>query len=184
MKKYLIKQKSIYQTVIILFFIISLTISCNNHVDKKKINITNKNSNIDNIKVKDYSTTKNIDINNKPEYYYDDTASILIGTLTVKSYFGPPGYGESPSIDSKEEEYILILEKPINVIQRSKKDEEEGIDVTKFNNKKIQLVILGDINLDPFINKKIKVSGSFFGAISGHHHTPVLLQVSKAELLK
>ena len=67
MKKYLIKQKSIYQTVIILFFIISLTISCNNHVDKKKINITNKNSNIDNIKVKDYSTTKNIDINNKIE---------------------------------------------------------------------------------------------------------------------
>ena len=137
-------------------------------------------------------TTLNVEINpqksvrtdlktNQKNYYYD-TVSVVIGTLKIENHFGSPDYGNNPETDSKENVYILVLENPIDVIQISKGKSDEGIDETKLKITKVQLANIHNININQFINKKIRVTGTFFGAITGHHHTPVLLEITKAEL--
>ena len=48
-------------------------------------------------------------------YRYDPSASKLEGTLSKRQVFGPPGYGESPRIDSKAAIFVLKLRCPIDV---------------------------------------------------------------------
>ena len=42
--------------------------------------------------------------------------------LKIEGFFGPPGYGDNLQTDSKENSYMLNLDKPINVIQESKRN--------------------------------------------------------------
>ena len=43
---------------------------------------------------------------------YQPTIVTLKGTLSVKTFYGPPNYGENPDTDAKEDLPILIFKKP------------------------------------------------------------------------
>ena len=98
--------------------------------------------------------------------------------MKVETYFGPPGYGENPQTDSREDSYILILDNSINVISNDDDIEEGEYNVTKFNISKVQLAADPKFNLRDYKNRVVRVSGRFFGAHTGHHHTQVLLFVT------
>ncbi|MEI6817885.1 MAG: DUF4431 domain-containing protein [Bacteroidota bacterium] len=118
--------------------------------------------------------------NGDSTYCYEPSISTLTGTLKEEEFFGPPGYGANPNTDSKEKQYILYLDQPINV-KPSKKNAEELETKTKVD--KITLVI--DKKSSSFkhnIGKEIVVKGKLFPAETGHHHTPVLM--GEAELVK
>lgn len=102
---------------------------------------------------------------------YDRPATALTGTVTVETFFGPPGYGESPATDLKEQQAFLHLVRPLcTVASQDSPAEHDQVTVT--------LVPLGKFDLEPFAGKLVTVSGSLFPAISGHHHTPVLIGIS------
>lgn len=118
--------------------------------------------------------TTGIKKENAAEYQYEPVVSTLYGTLSTKVYWGPPGYGEDTTVDEKENVYLLVLDKGIN-IQAPKKDLSDGYNGAINNVMQLQLV--NQQSLDAYLNKDVTVTGTLFGAQTGHHHTDVLLDV-------
>lgn len=103
----------------------------------------------------------------------------LKGTLSVKTYYGPPNYGENPDTDAKEALPILILSKPVNV--RGNPDRKAGFDRRTVEDvREIQLVLT--VPHKEFIGKTVLVKGTLFHAFTGHHHTDVLMDVRSIKL--
>jgi len=104
-------------------------------------------------------------------YHYYPEKSELKGTLSRKSFYGPPGYGEDPKHDKKERVYILRLEKPIKVVAAGKGGQNEGHD----NVRELQVDSAGKIPMKDFLNKKVRIRGTLRTAEIGHDHTDVLI---------
>jgi hypothetical protein len=97
----------------------------------------------------------------------------LSGAIHIETFFGPPNYGESPETDSKEQQAILRLIKPLcTVASEDDSAERDQVEVT--------LAPMGEINLQAFVGKRVMVSGSLFHGFTAHHHTPVLIAISQA----
>lgn len=111
---------------------------------------------------------------NATEYQYEPALSTIHGTLSSKVYWGPPGYGEDTTVDERENVYLLLLDKGIN-IQAPQKDLSDGYNGAINNVMQLQLV--NQQSLDAYLNKNVTVTGTLFGAQTGHHHTDVLLDV-------
>jgi hypothetical protein len=98
----------------------------------------------------------------------------LEGVLQTKTYFGPPNYGENPKTDSKEEQWILALSRPVNVRGNpGPKSDYDTLSVRDIS--AIQLVLLGDH--EELTGKNVIVKGTLFHGFTGHHHTDVLMNV-------
>lgn len=141
------------------------------HTDTVKETKTGESNSAE--QVKKISTEKTGNLN---EYYYDPSVSIVTGTITSETFYGAPGFGETPQQDEKEKILILRLDQPITVIAPEGSDE---FNITRNGITEIQLSS-PDINLAPFEHKKVKLTGMFFGAHTGHHYTDVLMTVQKA----
>ena len=111
-------------------------------------------------------------------YEYEPAVVELEGTLVVKTFFGPPNYGEDPETDEKQETRILSLDKPINM--RSKDENDPVLGPTESDVRELQLVFDG--KLRKRAGKKVVVKGTLFHAHTGHHHTDVLLAVESISL--
>jgi hypothetical protein len=96
------------------------------------------------------------------------------GILSSKVYWGPPGYGEDTTADERENVYLLLLDKGIN-IKAPKKDLSDGYNAAINNVMQLQLV--NQQSLDAYLHKHVTITGTLFGAQTGHHHTDVLLDV-------
>ncbi|HSE23684.1 MAG TPA: DUF4431 domain-containing protein [Pyrinomonadaceae bacterium] len=91
-----------------------------------------------------------------------------------RTFYAPPNYGEDPATDSKEDQYILILDTPIDVIGST-----DPINKTELGVKKLTLVVF-DFKanpVEPLLGKRVEVHGTLFHAHTGHHHTRVLIEV-------
>lgn len=120
---------------------------------------------------------------NNRNYFYEPEVSEIKGKLTLNSFYGPPSFGESPEIDMLEKVWILNLEKAINVYQKIQESEEVNFNVTQYNIDRVQLATFKHkIELKDFENKSISIVGTFWGAHTGHHFTPVLMDVINAKL--
>lgn len=127
------------------------------------------------------SKNKIIDVNfvqGEEDVYLDLNSDYLEGTLITKLYYGVPNYGENPETDQKEYPYILVLDEPIKVKLSSYTDDSrETIEISE-----IQLVPI-EKNIQEYISQNldeyIKIQGSFFRAMTGHHHTEILFEVKK-----
>jgi hypothetical protein len=100
----------------------------------------------------------------------------LAGTLSVETFFGPPGYGESPDTDAKERQAILHLAQPLCTVASD--DAPAGQDQVK-----VTLVPMQPLDLRAFVGKAVAVRGSLFHAITGHHHTDVLITLDDLPLM-
>jgi hypothetical protein len=102
---------------------------------------------------------------------------VLEGVVEVCEFFGPPGYGEDPSKDSVERQ--LYLQTPIDIKVARKAGaakENEYLQAGPL----IQLVLLPDAAIErarELKGQRVRVRGTLFLAETGHHHTPVLIQV-------
>jgi hypothetical protein len=112
----------------------------------------------------------------KKELSYEPTVVELKGTLTVKTFFGPPNYGENPKTDSKEKEWILKLNEPVDVIG----DDGYPETISVHGVRDLELVLSG--RHSELIGKKVIAKGTLFHAQTGHHHTDVLMEVQSINL--
>ena len=98
----------------------------------------------------------------------------LTGVVHLKTFYGPPGYGEDPAHDRKERQALLTLDQPLCVA----KGLDDGLEEPEADQHEVTLVPLGaHPNLSSFRGKHVRVRGTFFHAITGHHHTALLLDV-------
>jgi hypothetical protein len=110
----------------------------------------------------------------RKQFHYDTEKVALTGKVIARTFFGPPGFGEDPKTDSRESQYILVLDMPIDVVGTPGENEtERGV-------KQITLVVLDfkAIPIRPWLRQRVTVEGTLFHAITGHHHTKVLITVS------
>jgi hypothetical protein len=91
------------------------------------------------------------------------------GNIVLKQFYGPPGYGETPKIDSVELFYVLILDKPIMV-------SSEG---ETFAVKEIQLSLDEKIKRNFSNNKDYIIKGKAFFWHTIHHRTPIVISVDE-----
>lgn len=137
--------------------------------------------------IKEDPTGKNISSsNNQADYSFEPAVSVISGKLSTEIFYGAPGFGENPATDQKEEQYVLLLEKPINVngTNVSVEDSEDESTRTRKAVSKIQLLYDKDsIDMGKYLGSAVKLTGTFFGAHTGHHHTDVVLNVQKLEEL-
>ena len=107
----------------------------------------------------------------------------LTGNLMEKTFPGPPNFASVAQGDSPEVGWILHLDKPICVKGRAGDD----FDVAVSHLTDLQLA-LGNNDYyrqaKKFLNRKVIVTGVLFGAHTGHHHTPVLLDVKNILLMQ
>jgi hypothetical protein len=106
--------------------------------------------------------------------YEPDTVRIT-GKLARHMFYGAPGFGEDPKHDAREPGYYLELAKPICTVAG---DVESG-DAARMDVRRVQLVLdqRGYERLRPLLGATVTLRGTLFGAITGHHHAPVLLTV-------
>jgi hypothetical protein len=107
-------------------------------------------------------------------HYEPDTVRVT-GHLSRHMYYGAPGYGEDPRHDEREVGFYLDLPAPICMVPGG-----DEVDVARRGIRRIQLVLdeNGYARLRPLLGKTVTLRGTLSGAITGHHHTPVLLTVA------
>ncbi len=106
--------------------------------------------------------------NNSTEIFdKNNTLSTIYGKLTLETFYGPPGFGEDPINDEKVNQYILVLE-------------EDPFE----DHPKMQIEYGGDMDLTKFLNKKVRVRGTFFSSLTGYHNTPILIDAKSIELVQ
>ncbi|MFI5144700.1 MAG: DUF4431 domain-containing protein [Ignavibacteria bacterium] len=113
-----------------------------------------------------------------PAFYYEPDTCAIYGLLNKESFYGPPGYGENPKKDAKEYCYVLKLKVPIDVKPREGSD--KNFDIQQNKVQKIQ-IFSNDKSVNDFLEGRIgdnvMVRGRLLGASTGHHHTPVIMEV-------
>jgi hypothetical protein len=106
----------------------------------------------------------------------------LEGTLLVGDFYGPPGYGENPSEDRSEHSLFLQLPAPpVTQLGDSKSLDSFGPEArrTYF----VQIVIDGPYRaeVEKAIGHKVEITGVPFAPLTGHHRTPLLIDVKSLE---
>jgi len=113
-----------------------------------------------------------------PCLHYSGSSVTLTGKVKLQTFFGPPNYGENPDTDSRETQAILLLAKPI-CVEANPTDYEEA----EQNQLEVTLVPLNKENLKNYEGKPIAVQGTLYHAHTGHHHTPVLIEIRRIEIV-
>lgn len=107
---------------------------------------------------------------------YDVDMIKLTGKVTLKTFYGPPNYGESPATDARETQAILFLEKPI-CVHANPVDYYDA----ETNQSEVTLVPPSGVSLKDYASKHVTLQGTLFHSHTGHHHTPVLMQIARIE---
>ena len=113
------------------------------------------------------------------QYLFEPNVVTVCGKLVTAMYYGAPNYGKCPEIDEKEYSYILVLDSTIDVINNVATNKEGEGYMTELGVKKVQLIFGDNIPLRQMKNKKVKLTGVFMNAETGHHHTAVLFDVKE-----
>ena len=111
---------------------------------------------------------------------YEPAVVELRGTLVVRTFFGPPNYGENPKTDSKEQQLILLLGSPVNV--RGQVGDDVTVNASVRNARRVTLVPNENYPSKKFVGRRVIVKGTLFHAHTGHHHTEILIMVQSMRL--
>jgi hypothetical protein len=104
------------------------------------------------------------------------------GVISTETNFGPPGFGEDPSHDSKEKQLFVVLDSPLCV--NGDKDPKSPNAESEIDVAKMEMVYFPE---NPFqkmwLGKHVSVTGKLFHAFDAHHHTPVLIIANETSVL-
>ncbi|WP_368545020.1 DUF4431 domain-containing protein [Enterobacter soli] len=102
----------------------------------------------------------------------------LKGVISIKLYYGPPGWGEDKNNDEKLHEWILHLKRPLTCVT--------DVDTNNQNwNQDVQLIMRDSKEYkfkENYIGKTVNAYGVIFLAENGYHMTPVLLDDARLEV--
>ena len=103
----------------------------------------------------------------------------LAGTIHIQTFAGLPNYESIKKGDQPETYWILATNK--SYCGQGEDFINTGKIITEENQKRFQLVLTPELYKQgkKLLNKKVFVEGSLFFAHTGHHHTPLLVEVTK-----
>ena len=105
---------------------------------------------------------------------------MLSGTMRLITFPGPPNYESVKKGDMPEHCFVLHLRQPISV--RASKSGGNEFDTEKKNVTDVQLATsdktYAAVRRLSKRQTAVRVTGTLFGEHTGHHHTPVLLDVT------
>jgi len=104
---------------------------------------------------------------------YKPHAIELTGTVKRVTFPGPPNYESVDEGDRPEQYWVLYLPKAICVDI----DPNNDINEAEKNIKSLQLIIHDYDTYSNLLGQKVTVKGELTHAITGHHHTNVLINV-------
>ena len=113
-------------------------------------------------------------------FKYEPALVTISGTISVREDYGPPNYGEDPAHDSRESHLYIALDNPLCVDA----GDESGPNAEAESNVKSMEMVYFKPFQNRWLGRQVLVEGTLFHAFSGHHHTPVLIRVKTARLLK
>lgn len=108
----------------------------------------------------------------------------LEGIVNTCEYYGPPNYGENAKTDSLER--FSILQTPLSVSEQLKlQNKKTPITKKPQDTFFIQIVNLSNSKskVTDKIGKRVRITGTLFEGITGHHHTPVLIELHGIEVI-
>lgn len=113
---------------------------------------------------------------------YEPAVVTLTGTISTREAFGPPGYGEDPAHDRKENYLLLTLDSPISVAGDPKSDANSK---SESDVNAVQMIYSGSHAFQKqWLDKHVSVTGTLIHGLTGHHRTPVLIQVTDTRTTK
>lgn len=107
---------------------------------------------------------------------YEPEVVTLRGKIKRVTFSGRPNYESIKNGNEPERYWVLFLPKSI-CVQGNQKDDPDS--ETEQGIKEIQLIIKNYDKYRHLLGKTVSVSGTLMHAITGHHHTSVLLQVDE-----
>jgi hypothetical protein len=111
-------------------------------------------------------------------YHYEPRLVELRGTIELQTFPGRPGYESIKNGDELERGWYLRLKQSIEV-RKSAVDADPN-SLTEKNVKILQMAMNYDVTAKQIpLGKNVCVSGHLFHAISGHHHSRVLIEVRR-----
>jgi hypothetical protein len=106
---------------------------------------------------------------------YEVAGVRLTGTISRKTFPGPPNYESIRRGDEPETYWILHLARPICTVAAPDNDAESNVNA-------IQLILAPKqyALYKKFVGgrARVRVTGKLLHAITGHHHTQVLLELT------
>jgi hypothetical protein len=106
----------------------------------------------------------------------------LTGNLMKKTFPGPPNFASVAQGDAPEVAWILHLDKPVCAKGRTGDDFDVAV-----SHLQEQQLVLGNNDYyrqaKKFLSRKVIATGVLFGAHTGHHYTPVLMDVKNIQLM-
>ena len=115
----------------------------------------------------------------EPCLKYEPEIVELVGTMKRHIFPGPPNFESVKGGDRAEKYWVLHLSKPICVA--SVEPDSHGINVPETNVRQLQLNQVDYKGGKHLLGKRVKVKGRLVHAITGHHHTNVMLEVLSVE---
>lgn len=118
------------------------------------------------------------------KFHYEPEKFTLTGTIERQTFPGRPGYESIRHGDEIERGWYLRLSDPIDV-EETKND----TDPNSSTERNVQILQLtwdsGSVEdlMHASTGKRVKLFGHLFHALSGHHHSRVLLWVDSGEVI-
>jgi len=118
-------------------------------------------------------------------YRYGTDGVQLEGVLTERTFYGPPGFGETPKLDVRDKVLLLKLSRPITVepsADTAAKDSENLDSFRHIHN--IQLLLLNSSPADArkMVGKPVIVVGTLVEGLAPGQHTNVCMQARTLSL--
>jgi len=109
---------------------------------------------------------------------YEPEIVVLTGTIKRHKFPGPPNFESVRNGDSLETYWLLQLPKPVCVETPTP---NEPVNKAEANISVLQILISDYGKYRRLLGKRVKVTGTLFHQITGHHHTKVLINASNIE---
>lgn len=104
---------------------------------------------------------------------YEPEVVQLIGTIRKKTFPGPPNYESIRKGDKPETYWVLHLPDSVCTEPSGDNDGEDRVTDLQLTLTQKQYALYRK-----FIGRKVNVTGKLSHATTGHHHTPVLMEVT------
>jgi hypothetical protein len=107
---------------------------------------------------------------------YETDGLKLTGTISKKTFPGPPNYESIKKGDTPETYWVLHLDKPACTTASADNDAEANITDLQLILTQKQYALYRK-----FVGGKapVTITGKLSHAMTGHHHTPVLMEVTR-----
>jgi hypothetical protein len=121
----------------------------------------------------------------EPVYKCDTDGVQLQGTIIARTFYGPPGFGETPAKDAREEALLLKLSRPITVepVEGAKAKDSASLNTFK-HVREVQLFVNSTQTAEArkMVGLNVVALGTLHEAVAPTEHTDVSMDVKSLNL--